>query len=119
GPAIAPKPGITPAAAVDYMIANSLAEQRLYNQYDFGGYLMFRGIKTFIDGRTDQLFLQGFTDHLFGLLEHHPRQFTRILSEYGVTLALVVPGSMESQELAASSEWDKIYSDKVAELFRR
>jgi hypothetical protein len=119
GPAISPKPSITPAAAVDYMMAESLTEQRLYNQYDFGGYLIYRNVKTFIDGRTDQLFLQGFTDHLFGLLEHHPRQFTPFLSEYGVTLALVVPGFMESQELAASPEWEKIYSDKLAELFRK
>jgi hypothetical protein len=119
GPPVSPKPSISPAAAVDYMVAKSLTEQNLYNPYDFGGYLIFRNIKTFIDGRSDQLFLHGFTDRVFALLEQHPRQFTPFLSEYGVTVALVVPGSIESQELAASSEWDKIYSDKVAELFRK
>ena len=119
GPPVSPKPGISPAAAVDYMVEKNITEQKLYNSYDFGGYLIFRNIKTFIDGRSDQLFLHGFTDRLFALLEQHPRQFTPFLSEYGVTVALVVPSSVESQELAASSEWDKIYSDEVAELFRK
>ena len=93
--AISPRPDITPAAAVDYMVAMNLTEQQLYNEYDFGGYLIFRNIKTFIDGRSDQLFLQGFTDHLFDLLEHRPRQFVPFLAEHGVTLALVAPGSTE------------------------
>jgi hypothetical protein len=119
GPDVSAKANITPAGAVDYMVANSLTEQRLYNAYDFGGYLIFRNIKTFIDGRTDQLFLQGFTGGIFDLLDHRPRQFVPFLAEYGVTFGLVVPDSMESQELAASSQWEKIYSDKVAELFRR
>ena len=118
GPPISPRPDITPAAAVDYMVAMNLTEQRLYNEYDFGGYLIFRNIKTFIDGRSDQLFLQGFTDHLFDLLEHRPRQFVPFLAEHGVTLALVAPGSTESQELAASSKWENIYADKLAELYR-
>ena len=30
------------------------------NSYNFGGTLIFHGIKTYIDGRTDQLFLNGF-----------------------------------------------------------
>jgi hypothetical protein len=117
GPPVSPKPSITPAAAVDCIVANNLSDRRLYNDYDFGGYLIFRNIKTFIDGRTDQLFLEGFTNRFFELVRHHPRQFTPFLSEYGITLALVAPASMESQELAAASEWKKIYSDKLAELF--
>jgi hypothetical protein len=119
GSPIEPAPSITPAAAVDYIISKNLAEQRLYNEYDFGGYLIFRNVKTFIDGRSDQLFLQGFTNRLSASLERHARHFTPFLSEYGITLALVVPGSMASEELAASEEWERIYSDKRAELFKK
>jgi hypothetical protein len=39
---------------VDYIYEHGLVD----NPFDFGGYLIFRGIKTFIDGRTDQLFLE-------------------------------------------------------------
>jgi hypothetical protein len=31
------------------------------NSYDFGGPLIYHDVKTYIDGRTDQLFLDGFT----------------------------------------------------------
>ena len=77
GPPISPKPSITPAAAVDYIVAKSLTEQRLYNQYDFGGYLIFRNIKTFVDGRSDQLFLQGFTERLFDCWSIDPGNLLR------------------------------------------
>ncbi|TGU56091.1 hypothetical protein EN790_34620, partial [Mesorhizobium sp. M2D.F.Ca.ET.147.01.1.1] len=33
----------------------------LMNSYNFGGTLIFHDIKTYIDGRTDQLFQDGFT----------------------------------------------------------
>ena len=38
-----------------------ICRARSLNSYNFGGTLIFHGIKTFIDGRTDQLFLNGFS----------------------------------------------------------
>jgi len=43
---------ITPAAAVDAVIAQHVSGPVL-NDYGFGGYLIFRGFKVFIDGRAD------------------------------------------------------------------
>ena len=31
----------------------ALRAQPVLNQYDFGGYLIFKGVKVFVDGRTD------------------------------------------------------------------
>jgi hypothetical protein len=56
---IGPRDIITPAAAVDYILRTD-PSGRLYNDFHFGGYLIFRDVKTFIDGRTDQLFGGGF-----------------------------------------------------------
>jgi hypothetical protein len=81
--------------------------------------LIFRKIKSFVDGRTDQLFLGGFFDHVNVVVLRHPRNFLTFLAEYSITLALVVPDSLESQELQASGTWEKVYADKVSELYRK
>jgi hypothetical protein len=116
GPAASPKAEITPAGAVDYMYREQLTGN-IYNPYNFGGYLIFRSVKTFIDGRTVDM--GGFTKRLFDILQKYPRNFMLLLTEYKISLALVVPGSIESQELGASDSWEKVYSDKVAELYKR
>ncbi|TIT98071.1 MAG: hypothetical protein E5W39_18300, partial [Mesorhizobium sp.] len=41
-------------------VENNHLSGNVLNSYNFGGSLIFHGIKTFIDGRTDQLFLNGF-----------------------------------------------------------
>jgi hypothetical protein len=118
GGTVAPRAEITPAGAVDYIYRERLTG-KIYNPYNFGGYLIFRNIKTFIDGRSEQLFLDGFTDRLFDIINKHPRKFVPFLATYDIKLALVAPDSIESQELDASEAWEKVYSDKVAELFRK
>jgi hypothetical protein len=81
--------------------------------------LIFRGVKTFIDGRTEELFLGGFTNRLLDIVDEHPRKFLPLLDEYAVKIALIIPGSRESEELAASENWEKVYSDDVAEVYKR
>ena len=41
-----------PVGAVDHIEANA-AKGNVYNDYSFGGYLIFRGIPTFVDGRSE------------------------------------------------------------------
>jgi hypothetical protein len=51
GPEIEPSPTVRPSAAVQFAIYSGLARGKVYNSYDFGGYLIERGIPTFMDGR--------------------------------------------------------------------
>jgi hypothetical protein len=118
GALVSPKAEITPAGAVDYIYREHLAGN-IYNPIDFGGYLIFRGVKTFIDGRTELLFVDGFIPRLVNIIRNQPNKFIAFLGEYNITLALVVPRSIESQELAASDAWYKVYSDQVSELYRK
>ena len=50
-PVVNPSPNVSPQAAVDYVLQQNVSGP-VFNDFDFGGYLIFRGIKTFIDGRT-------------------------------------------------------------------
>jgi len=118
GPAMAPKAKITPSGALDHIRARQLAGN-MYNSYDFGGYLIFNGVKTFIDGRSDQLFQNGFMRRLYDVVERHPGDFGRLLDQYGITLALVTPDSPESQQLSRLFGWSRAYADDVSELYQR
>jgi hypothetical protein len=115
---VAPASNITPTVAVDYITKEHLMGN-IYNRHNFGGYLISRGIKTFIDGRNDQLFSNGFVTRLHNIIEGHPRQFVAYLEEYNIVIALVFPDSIEAQELERSSRWKKVYSDAVSELFQK
>jgi hypothetical protein len=114
----APDQAITPKAAVDYIDTNKL-KGKIYNSYNFGGYLIFRHVDTFIDGRAGQLFLEGFMDKLHATIDHHPRQFLAYLDSFDIKLGLVLPDSMEAQEFEASPAWEKVYSDTVSVLYQK
>ena len=43
-----------PVAACDYILENiDMAKTRFYNEYNYGSYMLFRGIPVFIDSRAD------------------------------------------------------------------
>ena len=94
GRSVEPDPAISPSGAVDYIYDHHL-KGNIYNTYSFGGYLVFRKVDTFIDGRTDQLFLDGFITRLGDIVNKHPRKFLPYLEEFKVSVGLVVPDSLE------------------------
>jgi hypothetical protein len=117
GDSVAPQKQISPESSVDYIFAHNL-HGNIYNGFNFGGYLIFRGIPTFIDGR--ELFgLNSFTIEYFTITSKRPVEFIRYLDKYNVSIGLVAPGSIESQEFRASSDWIGVYSDDISELFVR
>jgi hypothetical protein len=118
GDSVAPDKQVSPESSVDYIFAHNL-HGNIYNEFNFGGYLIFRGIPTFIDGRTDQLFGDGFTIENHTIISKRPREFIRYLDKYSISIGLVAPTSIESQEFRASSDWIGVYSDDISELFVR
>jgi hypothetical protein len=116
GPSMIPKADITPRGAVDYIRERQLTGN-VYNFYNFGGYLIFSDIKTFIDGRSDQLFQNGFMTSLYDAVEHNPDEFVRLLKKYRVSVALVTPNSAEARALDTQRDWSKAYSDDVSVVY--
>ena len=51
-PASRSNDAVTPLAAIAH-VPPALASRPVLNSYDFGGYLIFKGIKPYIDGRSD------------------------------------------------------------------
>ncbi len=116
--AISPRESIHPVAAVDYILRTD-PFGRVYNDFSFGGYLVFRGVKTFIDGRTDQLFRGGFLSRTFESSNQSNDEFLELLDEYKVSSALVRPESSEALRLDRAPSWGRQYADDVAVVYQR
>ncbi|MBV9077827.1 MAG: hypothetical protein JO048_10115 [Methylobacteriaceae bacterium] len=114
-----PSRSVTPVAAL--AAARSLgATGPVYNDYDFGGFLMAEGVPTFIDGRTDQLFLGGFISGLYRDLRRQDNgPFLARLDRFGVGWALVRPQSLEARHLAGAAGWRRAYVDDTATVYLR
>jgi hypothetical protein len=106
-----------PVAAVVEL--KKLNVSRVFNDYDFGGYLIASGVAPFIDGRTELYGEKFFVDHnaASGLME--PENLFRLLDEYKVEATLMRAQSAATKLLDHIDGWQKIYSDDIATIHVR
>ncbi len=106
-----------PVAAVDELKTLNVA--RVFNDYDFGGYLIYRGVPTFIDGRTELYGEKFFVDHnaASGLMK--PENLFRLLDQYRIQATLMRTQSAATKLLDHVDGWQKVYSDDIATIHVR
>ena len=123
GLALAGRPVTDPAVTPDAALAAARragASGAVYNDYDFGGFLIARGVPTFIDGRTDQLFLGGFISGVLKAVRAEEDEgFLTLLDTRKVGWALVKPDGHESRHLDRASGWTRAYRDAFAAVYLR
>jgi hypothetical protein len=112
GPADAPANNITPTAAVEYAI-NANVTGPVFNEFEFGGYLVFRGIPTFIDGRTLP-FGKEFAVDYFNAVALGDSKLDQLADAYKVSWTLLRPQSVAAVHFDHSPGWRRIYADDVA-----
>jgi hypothetical protein len=84
--------GTYPVAAVDFLEREGLSEARGYNSYNWGGYLIWRQIPVFVDGRADVYgddFLSYYRQAFSGGAE-----WSEPLDDFDVTWVLIERGSV-------------------------
>jgi hypothetical protein len=109
----APRAQISPVAAVAAIKAHNA--EPLLNDYDFGGYLIYAGVKPFIDGRTDQLYGEAFmVRHDRAITLQNVGDFVRLLDEYGINATLLNPATPAVGLLDRMGEWQRVYADDIA-----
>lgn len=114
---IRPAPIITPEAAIAR--ADLAKAARVLNDYSFGGYLIFAGIPTFIDGRGE-LYGGPFIDRYnraLALIDLG--DLLKLLDEYKIGATLLAPGTPAIAMLDRMPEWQRVYSDDVAIVHKR
>ncbi|MES2194050.1 MAG: hypothetical protein V4517_06520 [Pseudomonadota bacterium] len=107
----------SPVAAVAALKQLNLS--RVFNDYDFGGYLIANGVAPFIDGRTELYGEKFFVDHnaASGLMQ--PENLFRLLEQYGIEATLMRTQSAATKLLDHIDGWQKIYSDDIATIHLR
>jgi hypothetical protein len=92
---------------------------RVFNDYDFGGYLIAHGVAPFIDGRTELYGEKFFVDHnaASGLME--PDNLFRLLDQYKIEATLMRTQSAATKLLDHMDGWQKVYSDDIATIHVR
>jgi hypothetical protein len=112
-PTDAPGGHFAPAAALDYALKANVTGPVL-NHYDFGGYLIFRGIPTFIDGRTFPFSKQFELDYFDATALGAGDKLERLADAYKVSWTLLRARSAPALHLDHSPGWRRIYADDVA-----
>jgi hypothetical protein len=108
---------VTPAAALDAAASMGLRGPVL-NSEGFGGYLIFRGVPTFIDGRIE---LYG-NDFLTRYLEAEAGDegtLAALIDRYGITWTLFSPQQGAVRSLDRLPGWRRVYSDGIAVIHTR
>jgi hypothetical protein len=108
-----------PSAAVEFMKSNDIA-QPLYNEYHWGGYLIWRlypRYRVFIDGRADvygdQLIEEFFRMH------DGANDWRTLLDRYGIQSVVVSPDTAIASLLREDKSWNNVFEDQQTVIFTR
>jgi len=107
----------TPAAALNAARDRHLTGP-VFNDEGFGGYLLFEGVPSFIDGRMEMYgdtFLQLYLDAHAG---KQPALDT-VLSTYHIAWTMLAPDSPAVTALDHMPGWQRVYQDKFAVIHQR
>ena len=101
-----------PAAAVRAIAAAGITGPVL-NDYNYGDYLMFVGIKTFVDGRADMFgdpFIKRYYDATHGLSDELPA----LIAEYKIAWTIFPRDAQAVAQLDHMPGWRRFYADATA-----
>ena len=114
---VRPAPHNTPEAAV--ASAGLAKAGPVLNDYSFGGYLIFAGIPTFIDGRSELYGGPFIGRYNRDVSLADLRDFLRLLDQYKFDATLLEPGTPAVALLDRLPDWQRVYGDDVAVVHKR
>jgi hypothetical protein len=118
-----------PIEAVQRIKAMNPPAKRLFNDYNWGGYLIWEGVSPFVDGRADMYVFNGdvFKDYMGATvagqgqrsslgLDKEPGYY---LDKYSVDTVLIGRDSSLDWFLRGDSRWQEVHRDARAVVFTR
>lgn len=122
-----------PVEAADWILANlDIENMRLYNEYNYGSYLLFRGIPVFIDSRAD-LYTPEFNGTKNEDGEYEGRDiFSDYMSissigayyedkfeKYNITHVIIVKNAKLNMFLSRNEDYKELYEDNNFIIYER
>lgn len=90
-----------------------LRDRPVFNEYGFGGYLISRGLRPFIDGRTD-LFGDAFVRNYMHVTHPDAAAVEETFQHYRIAWTILSPSNPLVALLDARPDWRRLYSDQFA-----
>ncbi|WP_076860830.1 hypothetical protein [Bradyrhizobium mercantei] len=107
---ISPPPTYSPAAAIDAMKAHNV--ERVLNDLQFGGYLIWRQMPVFVDGRAE-LYGETFGMNLARALQLRDVDgFLNLLKTQDIDAVMLDPTTPASKLLDHIEGWQRLYADE-------
>ncbi len=104
---------VTPERALAAFNATG-ALGNVFNTYSYGGYLIYRGVPVFFDGRGDMYGDALMTEASNASELRTDRALQKLLAKYRIGWTLLHPESPAVQLLDFLPEWKRVYGDSVA-----
>ncbi len=116
-----------PVKACDYILENiDLSKARFYNEYNYGSYMIYRGIPVFIDSRADLYApeFSGLKDDIFTDfidVSSIGTFYEDILGKYNITHVILYSNSKMSMIIDETKDphYSKIYKDDYFVIYER
>jgi len=103
---------VAPISALERVPA-SLRSQPVLNDYSFGGYLIFKGVPTFIDSRAE-LFGDDFLHRYAQLIEPNPAAVKAVIRTYHIRWTILGAHSPIVSVMDSLAGWHRLYADDFA-----
>ena len=113
-----------PVQACDYILENiDLENARFYNEYNYGSYMLFRGIPVFIDSRAD-LYTPEFNPGCtvfddFLNISNIGTYYENKFEEYDITHVICYKNAKLNMFLSRNYEYKELYSDEKFVVYER
>lgn len=111
-----------PVQAVDFLKENMNANDRIFNYYDWGSYLMLNDIKVYIDSRCD-LYTKEYngTDiaNDYNKLTKCDSEYKNIIEKYNLNIFLMPINTQLDTLLNENDEFEMIYKDNTAVIYKQ
>ena len=101
-----------PVTALQHVPA-ALAVQPVFNDYGFGGYLIWRGVRPFIDGRSD-MYGDAFTQAYFRTERPDSTALDALLQRWKVTWTILAANDPAVAVMDRKPGWRRLYADRYA-----
>jgi hypothetical protein len=114
---IIPPKANTPEAALDFVRSKNITGH-VFNDYRFGGYLIWSGVPTFIDGRAELFGDEFVRTYAETVAVSDINKAFAVLDDYKVNWVILEPKEPLAKAITRGP-WDEAYSDEYAVVFVR
>lgn len=112
-----------PVAACEYILDNlDVESMRIYNEFNYGSYLEYKGIPVFIDSRSEMYTEQYndttvFQDYID--IEDGRKNYMEVFDKYNITHVLIPSDDIVAKYIFNDSNYKLIYEDSNFVLYER